>query len=288
MALTFREWLKGKFDKLMSVQNASLNSNYADIVVHFWSGSRIRVHMIGQATSARALKRTLADATQNGINTLFIVDARILPEDNARAQPKEWMMALHTLNDDRIYAYRVQDGKPEIIPVHMEQINSGNDYKIWYGPKVTFDRLRRYRKSVRPRAIRGEWLVADFGAPAFWKNMDFRAARAKQERTQHFNTHWHDWSTFQTWRGRYESDEGETAEQRPPRSSGSIGDYLSACYNLLGVSRGASQEDVKKAYRKRAMVYHPDTSTLPAEEAEVKFKALTAAYEYIKSANGWS
>ena len=51
-------------------------------------------------------------------------------------------------------------------------------------------------------------------------------------------------------------------------------------YEVLSVGRGASQEDIKKAYRKMAMKYHPDRN--PGDkEAEEKFKEAAEAYEIL-------
>ena len=43
-------------------------------------------------------------------------------------------------------------------------------------------------------------------------------------------------------------------------------------YEVMGVERGASQEDIKRAYRKLARKYHPDVSK--EKDAEEKFKEL--------------
>ena len=48
-------------------------------------------------------------------------------------------------------------------------------------------------------------------------------------------------------------------------------------YNILGVSPDATQEDIKKAYRKLAMEYHPDKNP-NNQVAEEKFKKISSAY----------
>lgn len=53
-------------------------------------------------------------------------------------------------------------------------------------------------------------------------------------------------------------------------------------YEVLGVAKNASDEDIKKAYRKLAMKYHPDRNQGDkAKEAEEKFKEAKEAYEML-------
>ena len=52
-------------------------------------------------------------------------------------------------------------------------------------------------------------------------------------------------------------------------------------YEILGVSKSASDSEIKKSYRKLAMKYHPDRNQ-GNKEAEKKFKEASAAYEILK------
>jgi len=54
-------------------------------------------------------------------------------------------------------------------------------------------------------------------------------------------------------------------------------------YETLGVSRDASQDEIKRAYRKLSKKYHPDLNKAP--DAEQKFKDISEAYEVLGDAD---
>ena len=56
-------------------------------------------------------------------------------------------------------------------------------------------------------------------------------------------------------------------------------DY-SRCYEILGINENSSPKEMKNAYRKLSLKYHPDkTST---DESGTKFKEITEAYQFLK------
>src|SRR4249919_1679075 len=50
-------------------------------------------------------------------------------------------------------------------------------------------------------------------------------------------------------------------------------------YQVLGVERGASDEDIKRAFRKLAQQWHPDVNTDP--DADARFKEINEAYQVL-------
>ena len=60
--------------------------------------------------------------------------------------------------------------------------------------------------------------------------------------------------------------------QRPQSNDTSL-------YDTLGIQKDANENDIKKAYRKKALQYHPDKNQ--SEGAEEKFKEISKAYEIL-------
>src|SRR5690349_24892019 len=52
-------------------------------------------------------------------------------------------------------------------------------------------------------------------------------------------------------------------------------------YEVLGIAKSASGDEIKRAYRRLAMKYHPDRADGDKSEAEVRFKECAEAYEVL-------
>lgn len=74
------------------------------------------------------------------------------------------------------------------------------------------------------------------------------------------------------------------------RSSSSQSTYTKDPYKVLGIDSSATDDEVKKAYRRLAMKYHPDKMESMGEsmkkQAEAQFREINEAYEVIKKARG--
>lgn len=268
---------------MVSVHSCGIAPHEPLLAVHMWTGVIIHVHFVLAAAKTRVIRRILQESTDIGIGSLFLVARDLIPEPDLRLTVPEWLLALHALAHERIYTVDYAAEQLHLGQVHFDPIGSTGDMVARHGPAPKLDRLRFLRTAIRPRYIKGEWQLADFGVEAFWKDQ-----YAPRHNTGTGNTYhrpdpreyrWKSWSTT-GW-------EQPRSEDIPKLVIPHL-DRIANAYELLEVDRGSNRDEVRAAYRKLALSFHPDTSTLPTSEAEAKFRQLNEALEIIYVANKWT
>lgn len=270
MTAPVKRWLAQQLEAIDSVQKATI-STVPDIVVHSWSGVLVHVHIVDEPIKPRTLKRQVQESTRVGIGSLYVVNAALLPADGACTMPADWLMMLHALTDEKVYAYRVTADGPRIQQVHFQMTTKSDERDIWYGPDIVIGQLPFFRVWLKTPLLKGDFLVANFGAPAFWHNRDYRQARQQA------------------------ADDARRANRTYTRAEYGVGGArthgnlqrpteLEVYLGYLGLKRGATCDEIKSAFRRRALEIHPDVSSLPKQEAEQRFRELNDAYNYIRSA----
>ena len=76
----------------------------------------------------------------------------------------------------------------------------------------------------------------------------------------------------------------QRGQQQQQQQHGKMGLDEEDYYKILELECDASNEEIKKAYRKLSMIHHPDKND-SSEESNVKFKQLAAAYETLSDPN---
>ena len=105
----------------------------------------------------------------------------------------------------------------------------------------------------------------------FKKQQQKRQEKTKQKKQQHYK------KSEETKKEQAEDKKQESNEE----NTKSRWDSNSA-YEILGVEVNATKEEIKKAYRRLAKIYHPDLALTNKEEAEKIFKKINWAYGILK------
>jgi DnaJ-domain-containing protein 1 len=271
MSEQLKSWLKEKLVGLVGVQQAVVNppaevvsrAYPVDIRALLWTGVIVNIYVLQDAIKPRTIRQILQHDTSQGIGSMFIIAPHLAPAPGAQFVPPEWMMNIHALIHERLYAYPPENREMGLIQIHLERIDATERYEAIYGPQLVMDRLHYGRITIKQRAIKGYWLTAHFGPAPFWQ----------QERRR-----------FYVPPPRSHSTNGSVP---PPTPGGRQKTELERSYEILGVHLNATQEEVKTAFRRQVFNVHPDVSALPKIIAEEKFRMLAEAYEYIKAERGW-
>lgn len=285
----FKKLLRDQIAGFVSVQRCTLGQpgmvsapvREADIVVKMWAGVVIHIHIIDEPIKINKVRRIIESATDSGIPVLFLLEASLMPPPKTKIATDLWFVPFQSLVADRLYCYRVTENKPVIFPVQFRPY-SRIELEVSYGAPLAISQIQHSRVSVRQSALKGFWLLADFesdpsaNAPPI-RRTDYSSYQYTGPRTS--------FQDLPHWEKIPGSDKGNTTP--PPNVNLPQKSKLELAYEVLGVTTSATREEVKAIFRKLAFEVHPDVSTLPKPEAEARFKVLTEAYEFIKTANRW-
>lgn len=288
MKAEFKRWLASQLAAAPSVRSCLVDRE-ADLVVRTWSATVMFITLLDELIKPRQLRKIVNDNSRIGVGSLFLLSAALAPPDGSKVEPAETLLALHALHRDKLYTYPAGEGTPFVGQVHFKSYGRMHEYEVWYGPAVRILQLPCYRVWVKtPHSVKGDWLMATFGTETFWKHADYTAGREAMRRQQRGGfTKRAAWSAAD-WDGGPRLEEEPASPPpagSPPVSAHST--HLAACYARLGVAGGATSDEVKTAFRRRARELHPDVSALPKALAEKQFRLLNEAYDFIKISNGW-
>ena len=272
---TIKKWLREQLIPLVNVQRVSLSPasmagdpvRDVDLTVFTWAGVVIQVHLIDEPIKAAKVRKLLENASGVGIATLFILDAGLLPKPGERIEGDKWYLVFQQLGNDRIYSYRLGKNGVEIRAAQFVSV-SRNESELQYGPIIPIQQIRYLRQTIKHASIKGYWLMADFETERSARNPAFRSPPPTDGQQA-------------------AADHHKNGSSPPPSQPPQAKTRLDLSYELLGVPRSATREEVKAAFRKKAFAVHPDVSQLPKEEAEARFKVISEAYEYIRVTNSW-
>jgi hypothetical protein len=270
---TIKKWLREQLIPLVNVQRVSLSQasmagdpvRDVDLTVFTWAGVTIQVHLIDEPLKAAKVRRILENASGAGIATLFILDAGLLPRPGERIEGDKWYLVFQQLGNDRLYSYRLGKNGVEIRAAQFVSV-SRTESELQFGPIIPIQQIRYLRQTIKHASVKGYWLMADFETERSARNPAFRAPPPPPTGAQ---------------RPAGDGHQNGSGQMPQPKTR------LDLSYELLGVPRSATRDEVKAAFRKKAFAVHPDVSDLPKEEAEARFKVISEAYEYIRVTNSW-
>lgn len=233
-----------------------------DVHVMMSPDEQFYIYVINKAIPFEKIKEVYTKNTQMRVHTLFLIDYRMLPREGDEVVMEDWIAALHSLQYGRVYCWSMVD-KPLIQPVHFKELYGEITRRTMYGESVDLAGLSVERCEPWYRKLKGkEYFTATFGDEVFWKRTQ-KKGRTYQPPPDFDYAKW-----YENFRREYQ----HTAARS--EYSGSSSDY-----ELLGVTVGANQDEIKKAYRRKAREWHPDLN--PDPNANQMMQKINLAYERL-------
>lgn len=271
-----------------------------DLLIQLATGQKIAVIVVNRPLRLDRIRARYESNTAQSIHTLYLLDQAMLPSDHGEIEAPAWMLALHNLTNGRIYAYQGEERSVTIRPLHLGWKWRSKLRVAQYGEAVDVENLTLRNTEATVGATTDTYATADFNEGVFWKKQEprgaeqnyyswrtwrysERSARQQQEQTTYDQETWEPWEEFNRRygsAGHYtEYTDSYHQRQAPPRTSATSSDRTH--YITLGVSMGASLDEIKQAYRRKARENHPDLHPEQREKYTAKMADINAAFEAI-------
>lgn len=289
-------------DHFQSIYFASCrqDTDAGDLLIELPSGQKIAITVINRAVQFGEIKERYVKNTSRKIHTLFLMDRRMMPPDDSEVEVPGWLLALHNLTQRRIYSYGCDGRTVTVRPLHLGW-NWGSDIRsVQYGTAVDTAKLMAQWVETHVGSVDGRYATANFNEGAFWKKHDPGDSRynyyswrnwrtserpnPKQEYDENDEQVDPDWweefiheEDFSKQRQQSEESHYQRHQQPPPQRTHADKSY----YALLGVTAATPFEEVKQAYRRKALEYHPDRHPESREKYTAKMADINMAFEAI-------
>jgi hypothetical protein len=143
-----------------------LHNSFDIVVVELPDGTSAAIHLVERDIDVGLIKDTLAYNAARQQATLFILWApMLLPDNGMRYRPYDWMDALITLYDDKIYGFEMFNSSLYVFPVYFDRMATGIDRMIRWGDRVDMTYFRTEKIHADGRFVNGYWHIADMLPP---------------------------------------------------------------------------------------------------------------------------
>lgn len=266
-----------------------------DLLIERDTGERVAVTVINRAIRFIEVKERYEQNTARQVHTLFLIDGRMMPPDRSEVEPPAWMLAIHALTNGRVYAYWCEGRSVTIRPLHLGWKWNSKIRPVQYGAAIDTHRLSLRRIETNFGVITGVYATADFDEGTFWKKHEPLGGQTDfySWRTWHYSEPKQnapfdddpDWDPWEEFNHNYSAEEEYVHYEEPPRQRQAHQPPRphpdSVHYATLGVSQGASLDEIKQAYRRKARENHPDLHPENREKYTAKMADINAAFEAI-------